>query len=250
MSSLVDARAIEDFAGPGWQLPPGGGRTAADAYAGLEVGILPPPGPSPAVGTLLTAGALPEVAGGCRGAEPPAGRSAAGARGPLGNNAGSVSGSGPGLIDGSCAVAPRPRHPSNSRKTFARDRQRRELHRVSQRVAPPGSSWSKCGRVPHGLRGNHGKDASLSVVGVVGQYAAIAGLCTCGCPRCVLCGPKIARERAEDLRALMSRIYAAGGRCICAPAPSPMMGAMTSSSCVRPFQQPGDLSSKGSAGSI
>src|SRR5437773_8261916 len=81
----VDPRC---FAGPGWQLPPGGGRTAADADAGLEVGIFPPPGPSPVVvagepGELLgarsapgvAAGALPEkVAGGRRGAEPPAWR--------------------------------------------------------------------------------------------------------------------------------------------------------------------------------
>src|SRR6266545_2432025 len=70
------------FAGPGCQLPSGGGRTAAVADAGLEVGIIPPPGPWSLVsvsdrGRLLgahsapagTAGALPEkVGGGCRGA--------------------------------------------------------------------------------------------------------------------------------------------------------------------------------------
>src|SRR5439155_22510545 len=74
----------------GCQLPPGGGRTAAVADAGLEVGMIPPPGPSPLVSVsdgdgLLgahsapagAAGALPEkVGGGGRGAEPPAWRAA------------------------------------------------------------------------------------------------------------------------------------------------------------------------------
>src|SRR6266851_4188498 len=70
----------ERFAGPGCQLPPGGGRTAANAYAGLEVGILPPPGPPGGLGggvggersePAVAAGALLEkVGGGCRGSTP------------------------------------------------------------------------------------------------------------------------------------------------------------------------------------
>lgn len=65
---------MERFAGPGWQLLPGGGRTAAVADAGLGVGLALPPGPTPrdepphgATGALQD-----KVAGGRRGAEPPA----------------------------------------------------------------------------------------------------------------------------------------------------------------------------------
>src|SRR5437016_1217055 len=78
------------FAGLGWQLPPGGGRTAEHAYAGLGAGTVPPPGPLRATGgggggaserselfgapsAPAAAGALlAKVAGGGRGAEPPA----------------------------------------------------------------------------------------------------------------------------------------------------------------------------------
>ena len=50
LSTGLEPNGSRCFAGLGCQLPPGGGRTAADAYAGLEVGILPSPGPSPIVG--------------------------------------------------------------------------------------------------------------------------------------------------------------------------------------------------------
>ena len=206
------------IAGSGWQLPPGGGRTAVSAYAGLEVGMLPPPGPSPAVRALLAAGALPvKVAGGCRGAEPPA-RGAPFAPRPLGKNAGCVSGPGDGSARDGRAGPPRSSRPRNPKKAFRWDRLRRSLHHLSQRVAPPGSSWAKCGRVPRGHKGPQNEVAPLSIVGVVGEYATFGGLCTCGCPRCVLCGPKIARERAAYLQTLMNRIYEAGGEvylCTC-----------------------------------
>src|SRR5437016_4961674 len=82
------------FAGLGWQLPPGGGRTAEHAYAGLGAGIVPPPGPLRttggggggaserselfgARGAPAPAGALQKVAGGSGGAEPPADHAAA-----------------------------------------------------------------------------------------------------------------------------------------------------------------------------
>src|SRR5579859_2697056 len=152
-----------DFVGSGWRLPPGGGRTA-DADAGLEVGIIPPSGlplrlsgersePVGARSAPLTppAGALLiKVAGGSRGAEPPA----------LGNNASSVS----------------RRERRRRNRAMEADRQRLTLHNLSQRVAPPNSSWAKCGKVPRGkpaiirdidaaLRSQY---APIAVVGVVG----------------------------------------------------------------------------------
>src|SRR5439155_6229293 len=138
------------FAGLGCQLPPGGGRTAVIADAGLEVGIIPPPGPSPLVSVsdsdgLLgahsapagAAGALPEkVGGGCRGAEPPAWR-AAPARQPLGKNASSVSRRA-WKPSPSPDSEPRPTRRRNLRAVDKADHQRRRLLHLSQRVAPAG----------------------------------------------------------------------------------------------------------------
>lgn len=222
-------RRVWGSAGPGWQLPLGGGRTAADAAAGLE-GLIQPPGPSPVsvvsdrVGLLGarsapagTAGALPEkVAGGRRGAEPPAGR-AAFARPPLGNNASSVSSDAYETSGG--APEPRVARRRNLRAVYKADRHRRRLQQLSQRVAPQGSSWAKCGRVPFGRlaiirdlpAAKNSQYAPLRVFGVVGKFAAFAGLCTCGSPWCVLCGPKIARVRANDLRQLIANVRSAGG---------------------------------------
>ena len=104
------------------------------------------------------------------------------------------------------------------------DLERRRLRAVAQRLteAQPdrGVSFGKCGRVPMSAGviirdtelAKHGPYRPLAVYGVEGQYAAFAGLVTCGSPwACPVCAGKIACKRAEEVRSVIARSRADGG---------------------------------------